>query len=518
MGQALYRKYRSRSLKEIVGQEHITDTLTVAIRSGRISHAYLFTGPKGVGKTSIARILAHEINGLPYDDEQAHIDIIEIDAASNRRIDEIRELRDKIHVVPAMAKYKVYIIDEVHMLTREAFNALLKTLEEPPAHAIFILATTEVHKLPETIVSRTQRYVFRPIEHVKAVKHLRSIASKEKIAVTDEALELIVEHGNGSFRDSISLLDQLGNMGGEIDLAAVQRVLGIAPAAAVDALLTAIRSGEAASATYGRLTGLFDQGYQPASVAKQLAAALRTKLVSGSASTTNDTALLRTLLEVPLSHDPEAFLEVALLGYSAAAAPQAAAPVQAVRQTAPSEKPATKPAERSQSHLEPAATEEPPKVKIVTPELVGQQPAPVKEAAQTDTPKAAARPASKGGAQLNPETWQEVLNLLKKQHNTLYGIVRMAQPDFSKPGELHLAFGFAFHQKRANEGKNRKIIGDAIVSVTGNGVEISCTYDSEAKVAQPVLVQASEKAAPAADDGHPLSTISNIFGGVEMVE
>src|SRR4051812_3117932 len=128
MGQALYRKHRPKKLSEIIGQEHITDTLTNALKQGRISHAYLFTGPKGVGKTSIARILAHEINDLPYEDDSQHIDIIEIDAASNRRIDEIRELRERVYVAPTSAKYKVYIIDEVHMLTREAFNALLKTL------------------------------------------------------------------------------------------------------------------------------------------------------------------------------------------------------------------------------------------------------------------------------------------------------------------------------------------------------------------------------------------------------
>ncbi|MCA9337865.1 AAA family ATPase, partial [Candidatus Saccharibacteria bacterium] len=142
--QALYRKYRSKSLSDIVGQEHITKTLANALKSGKISHAYLFTGPRGTGKTSIARILAHEINGIPYNDDSPHLDIIEIDAASNRRIDDIRDLRDKVNIAPLSVKYKVYIIDEVHMLTTESFNALLKTLEEPPAHVVFILATTEV--------------------------------------------------------------------------------------------------------------------------------------------------------------------------------------------------------------------------------------------------------------------------------------------------------------------------------------------------------------------------------------
>ncbi|MEN9380090.1 MAG: hypothetical protein RJB15_1786, partial [Pseudomonadota bacterium] len=170
MGQALYRKYRSRSLDEIVGQDHVTSTLKQAIKQGRISHAYLLTGPRGVGKTSIARILAHEINELPYEDDSTHIDIIEIDAASNRRIDEIRELRDKVNIAPTSAKYKVYIIDEVHMLTKEAFNALLKTLEEPPAHVVFILATTDAHKLPETIVSRTQRFSFKPVDKPRVIE------------------------------------------------------------------------------------------------------------------------------------------------------------------------------------------------------------------------------------------------------------------------------------------------------------------------------------------------------------
>ena len=459
-----------------------------AIDSGRISHAYLFTGPRGVGKTSIARILAHEINDLPYDDERTHIDIIEIDAASNRRIDEIRELRDKIHVAPAMAKYKVYIIDEVHMLTREAFNALLKTLEEPPAHAIFILATTEAHKLPETIVSRTQRYVFRPIESSKAVKHLRDIAQQEKIDITDDALELVVEHGDGSFRDSISLLDQLGNSGEKIDLPAVQQILGIAPSEAIEGMLVDIRSGQATSVVYTRLTALFDQGYQPASVAKQLASALRRHLSSGEHGTTNDIALLSSLLDIPLSHDPEAQLEVALLGYSATVAPLATTAPQTATPTTTDEKPVLAPVERSQHQTASTTTGV-----VSAKETNKTSPAQAVERSSEAVPQktspgtAGRRAAQTGDINLTLETWQAVLDLLKKQHNTLYGIVRMAQPDFSEPGALHLAFGFAFHQKRANEAKNRQIIGDAVDKVIGSSLEISCSHDSEAKVAQPVL-------------------------------
>src|SRR4051812_23874953 len=302
MGQALYRKYRSKSLSEVVGQEHITKTLGEALKQGRISHAYLFTGPRGVGKTSVARIWAHEINGLPYTDDSAHLDIIEIDAASNRRIDEIRDLRDKVYVAPTSAKYKVYIIDEVHMLTREAFNALLKTLEEPPEHAVFILATTDVDKLPPTIISRTQRFSLRTISIKDAVTHLRHIASEEKIKIADDALELIALRGDGSFRDSISLLDQLRSLSDDkegITRALVEQSLGLAPLEQVDKLLEAYTNKDLKT-----IVELLDEsdrsGIQPSVLTSQLIQKVRMSI----AEKPQLLPLLDQLLDVARSSQP----------------------------------------------------------------------------------------------------------------------------------------------------------------------------------------------------------------------
>lgn len=220
--QALYRKYRSENFEQIAGQEPIVATLKNAIKNNKISHAYLFSGPRGTGKTSIAKILAKTVNCenlngfLPCDKCQSCIqtlhkqntDIVEIDAASNNGVDEIRELKNKINLVPTYGKYKVYIIDEVHMLTISAFNALLKTLEEPPSHIIFILATTEPHKIPATIISRCQRFDFKRIPEESIVNRLKFICEKENIICEEEALHEIARLSDGGMRDAISLLDQ----------------------------------------------------------------------------------------------------------------------------------------------------------------------------------------------------------------------------------------------------------------------------------------------------------------------
>lgn len=223
MYQALYRKYRPRNFNEIAGQQVIVKTLKNAIINDRLSHAYLFTGPRGTGKTSIAKIVAKTINCeclndfIPCDkcksciefNSKNDVDIIEIDAASNNGVDEIREIRNKIDLVPSFSKFKVYIIDEVHMLTQGAFNALLKTLEEPPNHIVFILATTEPHKIPNTILSRCQRFDFKYISNLDIVSRLKYIMESEGVGVSDDVLLEVARLSDGGLRDSISLLDQI---------------------------------------------------------------------------------------------------------------------------------------------------------------------------------------------------------------------------------------------------------------------------------------------------------------------
>ncbi|MEK7594883.1 MAG: DNA polymerase III subunit gamma/tau [Patescibacteria group bacterium] len=486
MGQALYRKYRSKSLSEIIGQEHITETLEQALKQGRISHAYLFTGPRGVGKTSIARIWAHEINSLPYEDDSPHMDIIEIDAASNRRIDEIRELRDKVYVAPTSLKYKVYIIDEVHMLTREAFNALLKTLEEPPAHVVFILATTDAHKLPDTIVSRTQRFSFKPVTSAKVIDHLKYIAKTEKIDISEDALKLLADHGEGSFRDSISLLDQARSSGTKIGADDIRALLGVPSTEAVETLLQDTLSGADSSTIMKALNGLYDQGYQATAIAKLLSQDLRGGMIDGSAD--DNFELLSKLIEVPASHDPERFLELVLLQ----SRPQQPAPR------------ATKPAKQPPEQLETKVPESPieaeqPKIETAPPEESQQEvkaPAPMTPAKVDDLDKA----------------WPEILKQLKQRHNTLYGVIRMAQPDFDEANTLKLSFAFAFHQKRIKENSNQQKLADIIEEVTGQKLRIECLLDSTAKPPKTPVITTDEP------DKSDLTAISNIFGEAELLE
>ena len=217
MFQALYRKYRPQTFNDIVGQNHIVSVLKNAIDKDQISHAYLFYGSRGTGKTSIAKIFANEVNGNEIYQKE-NVDIIEIDAASNNGVDEVRDIKEAIKFLPTEGKYKVYIIDEVHMLTTAAFNALLKTLEEPPAHVIFILATTEIHKIPATILSRCQRFEFKNLSQEQLIDRLKYIAKEENLVIEEAAIEKISTLAKGGLRDAISILDQVSNYAEEITL------------------------------------------------------------------------------------------------------------------------------------------------------------------------------------------------------------------------------------------------------------------------------------------------------------
>ncbi len=261
--QALYRMFRPQSFEDVVGQEHVTKTLRNAISKGKQSHAYIFSGPRGTGKTSIAKVFAKAINCLERSDGEpcnecaictgitrgTNSDVIEIDAASNNGVDEIRNIRDKVKYAPSESKFKVYIIDEVHMLTTGAFNALLKTLEEPPAHAIFILATTEPHKIPPTIISRAQRFDFKAISHDEIVERLQFVADNQEIEYDHAALDFIAKASEGGMRDALSIMDQAIAFGDEhLTLQDALNVTGSVDAQALNDLLKEVVEGDVKTA------------------------------------------------------------------------------------------------------------------------------------------------------------------------------------------------------------------------------------------------------------------------------
>ena len=275
MYQALYRKYRSQNFSQLVGQEVVAKTLKQAVEQEKISHAYLFSGPRGTGKTSVAKIFAkamncpNQVGGEPCNNcyicqavtDGSLEDVIEMDAASNNGVDEIREIRDKSTYAPSLARYKVYIIDEVHMLSTGAFNALLKTLEEPTQNVVFILATTELHKIPATILSRVQRFEFKSIKTQDIKEHIRYILEKENISSEPEAVEIIARRAEGGMRDALSILDQALSLtqGNELTTAISEEITGTISLSALDDYVSAL-SQQDVPKSLACLNLLFDNG------------------------------------------------------------------------------------------------------------------------------------------------------------------------------------------------------------------------------------------------------------------
>ncbi len=437
MTQALYRKYRSKSLDEIVGQQHITSLLKKSLEQGRIAHAYLLTGPRGVGKTSVARILAHAINGLPYTGDGEHLDIIEIDAASNNGVEDVRDLREKARIAPVSAAKKVYIIDEVHMLSKPAFNALLKTLEEPPEHIVFILATTDVEKLPATIISRTQRFSFRSIGRDDAVKHLRKIADDEKTKIDDAALGLIAERGDGSFRDSISLLDQLSSLAdGKTGLTAelIEVTLGLAPLKLVEGLLTAVEAHDVVTIAQ-LLEQAGDDGISSTTIANQLTTYLE-RIIADKPQLLD---LLDRLLDVSKSNRPQLKL-LSVLGMAAAPKPtlktaalatpvlEVSASIEELARQATREHPS----ERTNKTI-------PAKPKVVVNESSDKQPL--------------EKPAIKKPAtDPKPFDWDALIEYTRKEYVPVYSVLSKCKYELDGK-TLNLYTGNAFYKKKLDDSK-----------------------------------------------------------------
>ena len=417
MSQALYRKYRSRSLDEVLGQDHVTSILRRALEQGKIAHAYLLTGPRGVGKTSVARILAHEINHLPYDDDSSNLDIIEIDAASNNGVDDIRALREKAQVAPVSAPKKVYIIDEVHMLSKSAFNALLKTLEEPPEHVVFILATTDADRLPATILSRVQQFFFRPIPTEIMTRQLMNIAKKEGFAIEEDAARLIAERSRGGFRDGISTLDQLSILAtSDQPLTAnmVTEYLGLSDATMLGNLLDSYPSDDNEK-VLNIFQELENSGANSVIVSHQLLSIARNRLRKNP----NLIGLVQQLIEVDRHPHPDLKLLTIFMNSN----------------SQPTEKPV----------------------------------APKKNIAQATAQKPAAKP-KKTDAPLELN-WEKVIERAKEKSLGLASLLQKSQWSFD--GEkLTIYAGSAFYKKKLDDAKNKPLISEIISEETAMDLEI----------------------------------------------
>lgn len=478
MSQALYRKYRSRSLDEVLGQDHVTSILRRALEQGKIAHAYLLTGPRGVGKTSVARILAHEINHLPYDDDSSSLDIIEIDAASNNGVDDIRALREKAQVAPVSAPKKVYIIDEVHMLSKSAFNALLKTLEEPPEHVVFILATTDADRLPATILSRVQQFFFRPIPTEIMTRQLMNIAKKEGFAIEEDAARLIAERSRGGFRDGISALDQLSILAtSDQPLTAnmVTEYLGLSDATMLGNLLDSYQSDDNEK-VLNIFQELENSGANSVIVSHQLLSIARNRLRKNP----NLVGLVQQLIEVDRHPHPDLKLLTIFMNSN----------------SQPVEKPVTTKKDTTQAAPQKPA-EKPTPIKPAEPAKPTEKPIEKEEKPAEPAKKPAAKPKkTEAPLELN---WEKVIERAKEKSLGLASLLQKSQWSFD--GEkLTIYAGSAFYKKKLDDAKNKPLISEIISEETAMDLEIDII---------------GEKKPP---EDEKLAEIAELMGGGEEVK
>lgn len=491
---SLYQKYRPALFAELVGQAVITNTLRLALEHNRIAHAYLFTGSRGTGKTSTARLLAKAVNCAHRTDGEPDnscdtcvaiqagtlMDVLEIDAASNRGIDEIRELRDKVSFAPSVAARKVYIIDEVHMLTKEAFNALLKTLEEPPAHAMFILATTEPHKVPQTIISRCQRFDFRPAPKAVLVAHLQHIADAEEVSLEGAAADLIASAARGSFRDALSLLDTLSGAAGEtITESHVSATLGLASHQVIEQLERALATRDQQAALVA-LREAAEQGIDAVVLRDSVLAYLRTLLLlsTGAHRAASTSAViaaadwnvpdlvraLRCYADVEIAANaahPELPLELAALSFLLA---EEAPPVPA-QSTKPPSRSTGKPAAPAAAPAPPPPAAEPAEGATPAPE------APPPSA--NPTPAAIEKPSSGDTA---TDLWEELLRRTRS-HYSLSVCLQKTRPLALSDGTLSLAVQSDFFLKKLSDAHSLSSVKEILADIAGAPVAVALAVD-----------------------------------------
>ncbi len=545
--QVFYRKYRSQTLAELVGQPHVTQTLLNALKNGNISHAYLFCGPRGTGKTSTARILAKAVNcltnsgrGEPCNTcemcraitEDRALDVIEIDAASNRGIDDIRDLREKVNYAPSQARRKVYIIDEFHMLSKDASNALLKTLEEPPPHVIFVLATTESHKVLATILSRCQHFDFHRLSRADVVGHLARVAAGENITIEPQSLQLIARSTTGSMRDALNLLEQLTTYyGREVNFAHLQSMLGITGDARAKEIVKHIIARDL-TAGMAALNAVNADGLDLRQFNRELVEYLRGLLLvkTGAADAVDltvedvkelkeiaDKASLPQILnavklfgQIDINNDDNSTLrlELALVdsylaadGHSAASAkPESPAPQAAARAVPPTARPApaktevkpvaapplppaeavvqAKSSSLAEAREKPARFNSPPKE---APAPAGDPPSPAKDpTAVVIDPAPVAAPTLASEIERLKLNWKQVVEGLEPalKRSTAAALLKSGSKPVSVKGEIVvLSFNYSIHKDNMEKPENKqaaeKIIGDFL----GRQCKIECVLD-----------------------------------------
>jgi DNA polymerase III subunit gamma/tau len=512
---ALYTKYRSANLSEIVGQQHIVEVLKNAVKSDKISHAYLFTGPHGIGKTSIARIFAHQINGIEYDQAKTNLDIIEIDAASNSGVDDMRDLREKITSAPVGLKFKVYIIDEVHMLSPASFAALLKTIEEPPSHAVFILATTDAHKVPVTIMSRVQKFFFKPIDSRLITNHLSEICKKEKIKINQDALDLIAENSAGSMRDALSLLDQIASGNKQVDLKAVQSSLGFGASSDLLKLKDAILSGSQ-QLVQSELKNIISNGADPRSLALQVYQALKLSL-----TTLQELEVLGELLTLGSLSKPLLGLELTLLKLSSLQKNSLVkAPIAAtVEPMSNHEDILIKPTKDLKIEApKEIQKKSPPKTKLQeTQKIETEVEMEPSKPEQNLEPEQESESESESDSNLTEltsanfsENWQEVLHFLAKNNPSFRSILKASKPRLTmKTYSLEICAPFPAHLKTLQEAKCKQAL---LVAFNQSGLKKpQLKFKLADKPAQ------KKRSPQQAEDGGDISAIMDLMGGGEAV-